>query len=518
MLTDAIELYLQLEMYEKAGDLCQQLNQPDEAREHYLQAVDAMQILGPQRDHLAISVLLEKKLQMQEAAMAELAEAWPGSTQPVACMRRWFDLAQHQAAPPEILQQIDRVANVSPALAFASAEVLFHVATTQQQEAVGAARNALQTLVAKSLLEVQPTRRNQLVSYLQRLDPADRLLIRDSRNFLERRAKRLAPPEAAPAKRVGRNTLVKRTELPPRTHWSSLCLLDDVLFIAGLRGGSLAVVAAPWGGDAANVELPWPKTMMSPATEIVLAAHSHEDSLILLHPVINRVAGHPLPLRPLRGITRRPKLQVGSATAGITIDTLSVCRGPHGLIWQASYTGSQLVLACYRGDQMVSSRVVIEAAELELPSELPRLSTNGTNVFLSWGEHLFIAATDKQEVLHDMPQEIRRLACSAPHSRPRVAMGYDVGGSILWNQQLDFKLLPFGEGLVNPEVCINRGGFLVAAGAKRIEVYSTRNTTLKLIGENEESSLNPVAVIGGPGSHQFAVLNDNRELLWYETA
>jgi hypothetical protein len=63
--------------------------------------------------------------------------------------------------------------------------------------------------------------------------------------------------------------------------------------------------------------------------------------------------------------------------------------------------------------------------------------------------------------------------------------------------------------MVEPVVCINRGGYAIAATAERIEAYDTKGGKLTLAASLEQRMATPVALLPVVASDRFIILGED---------
>ena len=89
LLTEAIDLYLSFDQFEKAGDLSARIDRPGDAGRWWRRAVDQRVADG---DRLGAAKLLDEKLAAPDEAVTVLREGWPHAPQSAACLQALFDL------------------------------------------------------------------------------------------------------------------------------------------------------------------------------------------------------------------------------------------------------------------------------------------------------------------------------------------------------------------------------------------------------------------------------------------
>ena len=185
LLSEAMEQYEELKLYEQAGNLHAQLGNSDRAAAAYLQA--AHRFRG-ESDFLSAARIWEDKLHNPEQAIEELQSGWPNSTQAVECIRALFALfgrlGQHTAAEYQI-QEVEARCPESQQYV-RTPEVLSDIASGKYPNVTVREKAAAATLrVVSDRLRVAYRAEAQiLVAALSKLAPEDRLLERDGRRFI----------------------------------------------------------------------------------------------------------------------------------------------------------------------------------------------------------------------------------------------------------------------------------------------------------------------------------------------
>ena len=121
------------------------------------------------------------------------------------------------------------------------------------------------------------------------------------------------------------------------------------------------------------------------------------------------------------------------------------------------------------------------------------------------------------EVL-DFPQPIVSLAASAPNTRTRVAAGFTEGAIVWWDDFEGRQTEDFADSMHRPLLGFNRGGLLVAVSTEGGEVYATQGRRLRLKAELPPTPSQPIAVLPGPRTDQFAVATAEGDVAVYHVS
>ncbi|MFO1022811.1 MAG: hypothetical protein U0903_19265 [Planctomycetales bacterium] len=180
----ALKLYMKLQMWLAAGDLCRRMRREEEATVHYRAAVE--QAIKHKDIKGAVEVL-ETKLRDVDGALALLEQSW-NDTDADVHFDQWFEVAaRHQlherakswiklqsfwTSQQDALKRLPRLRKV--------------MQTYPQQEVQRLAREQSLWLVASHLQNGPPSVTRQLALAVAPLEPADRLLPRDCDRFVAR--------------------------------------------------------------------------------------------------------------------------------------------------------------------------------------------------------------------------------------------------------------------------------------------------------------------------------------------
>ena len=118
-------------------------------------------------------------------------------------------------------------------------------------------------------MNCRQTRRPRLLQFLQSAAPADRLLRRDTRNYLKQTSNALRNV----ATRRGGLKLLKRVRLPIGAYWSNICRLKDTVLAAGELNGAVVLLPLRWeNGDIKSqpVATPWLGSKINSGNDLLL--------------------------------------------------------------------------------------------------------------------------------------------------------------------------------------------------------------------------------------------------------
>jgi hypothetical protein len=114
------------------------------------------------------------------------------------------------------------------------------------------------------------------------------------------------------------------------------------------------------------------------------------------------------------------------------------------------------------------------------------------------------------------PSPILSITGSAPHARPRIVLGCEQGGLIVWGDTAEAEHTTFAADLAQPAVGLNRGGWLVAATNETVEVFSTTGGQLHFVASTDGPRARPLAVLATDDNRRFAIITEEGGVLIYE--
>jgi hypothetical protein len=134
------------------------------------------------------------------------------------------------------------------------------------------------------------------------------------------------------------------------------------------------------------------------------------------------------------------------------------------------------------------------------------MCVNHWAVYIGLGSLLIVVRHEGPIEFLEMPETIHGLACSAPHTRRRLAITFDTGGRLLWDEYLDRRSFPFAMSCDQPVAGFIKPGWLVVASCEGCEVYATNDRRLQLTAQCRWPDSAPIAVLETGTSHEFAIV------------
>ena len=512
--SEALRLYEELQEFEKAGDLARRLDQPDDAVKYYRLELERIRSRG---DYLAGAKLLEHKLHVPDEALELLLRGWVSVHQQRQCVGETFRLFGRLGRHDAAFDQLSRCASVSDStfLYTESAGELTEVSRTYPDEAVrAAAADTVRVLAASRMRETGGDERRLLLDAVAGLSPEDRLLSRDCRRFSEHETRPVRRKPQTDRKQVREAELVREIKLPPHVNWDVAQSTENCYFAAGFNLRTLNAVQGSWTQIEPRYRTFWSLEQRAVDAGIVLVPDPQEQ-----HPLYLHLLGGPTlaPQLLCRGNDREPESRVIDPPWA-TSHTLAMARAPYGVTWAINRSAGGLALAAYNSrHRPLASRLI------EIPEPLAQvvddfrvlLQVREQRVYIAVGSLLIIAREQGDNEVVEFPGIIRGLACSVAHSRRRVAVAFDSGGQIAWDDTFRDHLESFAAYLDSPLIEFIPDGMLVVAAADRCQIFATSDHRTRLAAECRWKEGTPIGVLRTGDANEFAVCFADGRLLVY---
>jgi hypothetical protein len=374
----------------------------------------------------------------------------------------------------------------------------------------------VRVLVASRVREALEDERRLLLDAVAGLAPEDRLLSRDCRRFLEQRSKPVHRPSPIDRKPVREAELVREILLPPNVAWSIMRSTDTCYYAAGMSHRTLVVVQGNWKERTPRYRTFWSLDHAGVNQPIVLEPDPQETQP--LHVLLRgRPALASQVLRPAHGEQHET---AAYSPPWATPETLALARAPYGVTWAISLSAGGLALAAYNSrHRPVASRLI------EVPEPIAAmaddfqvfLQVREQRVYIGLWDKLIIAREQGDNEVVELPGIIRALACSVAHSRRRVAVTYDLGGQIAWDDVFAADQQTHAIQLASTLVEFTAAGMLVAASSDKCQVYGTSDCRLRLTAECRWEEGTPIGVMRTGMANEFAVGFAEGRLLVFRT-
>jgi hypothetical protein len=301
-------------------------------------------------------------------------------------------------------------------------------------------------------------------------------------------------------------------------------------YVAGFsRGNRLSIVRGSWSSPDNEQRIDWPVGGVAWHSPVILEADGVNRAPVHERSVIAHVIGNANLKPPEQHFARDDSAPGHSLPVAsppwTTENTLAIAiAGDTRIAWELSRSAAALVLTGYGVDN-----VPVASKEIELPPEIAHLigvppvlpmpmCVNHWAVYIGLGNLLIIVRHEGPIEFLEMPETICGLACSAPHTRRRLAITFEAGGRLLWDEYLDRRSFPFASSFDRPVAGFIKPGWLVIASCDGCEVYATNDRRLSLIAECRWPDLAPIAVLDTGAAYEFAVAFTNGSIRTFRVA
>jgi hypothetical protein len=527
LFTEAIAIYERLEAWETIAEIHDQLQQAEESAAAWRKAVEK-RLRGD--DSLGAAKLLEEKLKLPEEAYKVLWQSFPDKLQAMLCLAASFDLlsrlGEHERAAKQVRALRSRVRGHGPL-----GELALALSKLANKYPAGNVREAAADVTRHLAAEVLPMSDGAASSVMLRaiaeLVPADKLLSRDCHRFGSQRAEqqRQAIVSQQPWDKSPR--LVQTIHLP-EAEWKAAVSIGSEYYAAGVTAHNrLLLIRGRWdGGIQHPVGEPWQITQTQASGRIILAADPRGVAKLLLHMVpgtskeelnFPKGVGFPDPLvAGAHSYAFANTFGLGYSVGGGTI----VANFDHimdtpldGLILQYDSAGM------LNGNQTFS----IPSDELDsvVSEDFYADSTWERTYFERSGWHYIgldrlVTIVGPKRGIIKLHSPVRAITGSPPHTKPRIIFACEEGGCVLWGEDAESSQWTFARDMPSPVVGLNRGGYLIAASAEKLQVYRTSQTPLPYVGETRCRGVEPVAVLAHEQLNRFGVLSADGRVAVYE--
>jgi tetratricopeptide (TPR) repeat protein len=535
---EAIEFYVQLEDFEKAGDLYAQLEQPEEAERAWRRAVEKHLTGG---DRIAAANLLETKLKTPDEALAVLTTGWPTSSQAGRCLAAEFAmlgrLGRHEAAQrrvAEIRQQTLReavralaidvrsiivgsgITPIETVRARAIDVLVENAAGYPHEEVRKLAADATRTIAARHLREACGPELDHLLEALRRLVPGDRLLERDTARYLRVRTQ-LPRPAARPATRPATRTVVPQPHivlelthlsdftLPGGVKWQCAVSCGNHFYAAGFQDRQLWLTQCNWTGHFQSRIVGGSE----PDNNVLLACGPHNR-----HEVLIAIINGPL----IKDVTFASSdtvpydVHVGSPGFFVT-NPVAFQSGANGVEHTLGIGNDGVELVTHdphqapTRSQLLTYESLVPGEGFYGPPVLPvPMCVRDACVYLGLRNRLVRVTADKTLQMFDMPGVVHGLCGSTPYSVGRVVAALAQGAALFWEDGL--RVVPFAEELNHPLATFTASGWIVLTSAEELQVYKTEDSKLRL-AVRQKRNIHPVAVLPTAHPDGFAIVHED---------
>ncbi|MCA9128956.1 MAG: hypothetical protein KDB22_17840 [Planctomycetales bacterium] len=511
---EAIEAYLDLKRYEKVGDLCTVIEHHEAAADAYHAAVEE---LKGKFDFLGAARIYEHKLNDCRCAVETLDRGWPDSSQAERCVEAgfalrgrlgWHDEAKERVA--ELVAQMESHHKYSE-VAELLANVFNRYPSRDVQQAAG---KLARDLVFNRMQSAKDSEARQLVSVLGRLDPNDRLLLRDGSRFLEKRSSATLGSRTIDKFQKKQLQLIRRARVGLPGDWQTAVSLGDLIVIAGVVEGRIAFARVDYNRVVDKNLSVWPK--ISVASNVRLQMFGNQSRLSIF-----AIGQQQLPEAYVFPAAQGQGNIMACTPRGLDV-VWGTAIGKLGHIWAVA-NRQDPVLVCVDGaGAVVSTQSLLSALDASWHTTTIPIPMHAVDdrVLLGIGNELLSVRAGKINRLEVLPSRVIALSGGSPYAAPILAASMEQGVAVV-KLGFDGYVEQFANELMEPAVLLSRGGFAIAADQHAVQAYEIESGRLFKCNHGgysaeAESMGTPIAILPAERTNRFTVVTENGVVSVYQ--
>lgn len=524
MWTEALELHLQYNQYERAAEISLRIGQTEQARDLFRRAASTASGGG---DYLRAARIYHERLEDVELALHELQSAWPYSAQNVDCLRQYFRLLKQYGREREALPRIEEWRRTP--LALEHRLQLMKLLVEVQQDAVNEevrfqSADTVVLLAAEILPRATAPQTREVMTRLQELATNDHLLERDCFRFQTATQKR-----AGPAKRKalpkGRLQRVAKFAFLGGIEWRTMTVMGDAIYAAGFQQGALIL-------QRVDVSTGKVQTALAPHTPIEPRFLEWPILMVPLEPPARRVPAGRVPARrvPARrvlvqviGAAPRP-MQHFPAQGDMPMVLIGGAPGVDAETFGAAPVADDrlLVLGANRDTRQLAMKLItsegapvaywfqkvlrkLGPSPATLQTHAVPLHVASGHVYAAWGPLLAVLRPVGDSSLISVEHSIGSLSvCGDDGGGPAyVALGMQYGAMVHWLREGRREY--FAPEMRDAVVGQTLGRDVVVADANACEVYDAASGRLRLAGKSLMGYGRPLAIFSTDKRDEFRI-------------
>lgn len=500
LINEAIEIYQDLEEFEKAGDRLAQIKRHDDAQAMYRLQVDKLVFRS---SRIEAANVLDRKLGSPQEAADVLTEGWPDREVDGPSLEKLFSILGRAGFHDQSAAWIARITSKGVPGHFASdfATILAEQSQTYPDQTVrGQARDSTLGIVARFLEEGTTSERAQLLAAMKMLAPHDRLLDRDCQRFLRKQQK-------PPIRVAVRSSVImplqpqRQFQIPGQVRWKSVLASRDreTFYLVGEENGSLRLARFNYLGKAEVSKPLFPVNANEPRFQLLSLEMNRSEEVLLTSPhrppTLSIVAFTSSAHFP-SGVTLKNLNDMLSSTVAVAED--------HGLWLVCVHAGVPMVM----GPGGSGFALPVDAAA----AADCHLYVRRQKPYIGCGNILYIYDSGYNPRTIEMGKPIRAIVGADPSLRTRIAVLLTEGGVLIWDDLRCQQNLRFARELRDPVLAFVPAGKFLCASLDGLQLYSTHNEKLTLIGESPSGPDRPIGVVSSNRPPFFAVCYESGEI------
>ncbi|MDP9173721.1 MAG: tetratricopeptide repeat protein [Planctomycetota bacterium] len=503
LLIEAVAVYEELKNWVRAGEVYEKLHRAEDAQRCFRAAVEEHIGRG---EALSAAGLLEKKLLAPEEALQLLLAAWPAQDFSGLCLAESFELmgrmGQHEQAAARVRTVMQQ--EIGPRFTLPLAQALSGVSRLYPRAAVRLlAADATRVVVGnqlglgRSLVGEQAA----LLQTVTRMNPEDRLLLRDANRFMRKTPPRSKPYPLAAVK------VLRPAVLLPKVFFSFQLPAKDWR-IAESRGGFIYAIGRNSGGNQQLARATFDgkmQTVVIRESELLLMNLTPRRMIpqIILRTELGKVLENNLTL-PLNRTFSSAAI-VGCPQWLPSSDVRGLCFGEDDIAWMLhSPDGSAERIL--RGFSLSSGSIVRNqhlTVGADSLSQTPMVARKG-QIFCADAEGILWIPTTGPQAIRALPRPPVALIASPAFARVRIVATMSEGAAIFWPDSAHQEIV--GDSLFDPVAGFLQNGMLVLMSADAGRAYRTSDGKTTHIASFPGCGKHPIALLIPQQEDTFAVV------------
>lgn len=521
--TEAIELCIEKERWEQAGDLYLAIEREEKAAECFDTAATNATQSGM---FVEASRIYETKMHDVDRAIETLRIGFPNQHKVVPCVREMLRIQQENARNEETRDLLRSFCEESENSTIHSGviELISGTAVDHPDALIrNCAHDTTTRIVSRMLKRDASQNVPRMLSAIARLAPRDKILRRDCSRFpnSELRLKRNVPSKPNAENSAKGIQVLETFQMSGKTNWQHAIGFRHGFVAVGMQDtGQLALVRSGWNGEGVN-QVQKRKLEQLTSTSMNLIGDEHSSYIGLqLSGILDETIQFP-------ETSNLPLLKVGPSPTDAFGRMGVAFEGPNRwccVRWAETHLTIETV---DNNGHLITSRFL---RDLDHESDLNidiKVFCNGRKRFvavsgfdggvgLAFNELIAIGRSDQTDVL-GLDHEVVEIAGSARGTLSRIALAFEYGVQVVWDQVGSFSTLRICPESYRPKILFLRTGHLVVATNEEVEVFQTRNNDVVWVASkkltNQDSEL--VALIRAKSSNHFATVRQNGTVTVY---
>jgi tetratricopeptide (TPR) repeat protein len=492
LLLEAIDLYIEIDKHEKAGDLYKKIGLREKADLHYEKCLE--KVLS-NKDYLDASRIMREKMEQEERAKETLLNGWKGSSQAEPCLLKYFDIV----AETEKEKMSDKLKDIyTKHTPYGKREPFLNVLVSicqrkNDHDLLETSRELAYEIISEEADQGKLTNLHTIKKFL----PGDKLVTSDCSRYISSHHKK-------PKHHDADTTL----QLDKSIRWISAVSHRNQLLALGIKDSHLHLARGDWYGNFEYYS--WPDQVSSNYQFILVADPYHSNRVIIF-------GSYGITLEEKRleknkyfddelAILCPPWLPRN--LAGFTINR-------EGGLSVVGASGGDMTLHHYSMDSSLKRSVHCRfTSEVKLqPHPWCDVIYRNDHYYTINNDYLIKISEDGRADSVDIDATLHRMAASAHFTKLRIAVSTDKGCLLFrpGSGSLQGQSYFFATDIRPVDMKFVSGNYLVIAGRHKIAVYLVTDTELNIHRELDHKT-GIVSVLSTASRNQWAYLDETGKI------